>query len=181
MTFTHRHLPHWNPPSQDIFITWRLHGSLPAQFRPPATVESNGKIFLSYDRVLDQAGTGPTWLKDPRVAACVLSALAAGQQRKLFALRAYVLMANHVHILIRPLAPLAQITQQIKGATAREANLILGRTGSRFWQGESFDHWIRDAGEWQRVRAYIERNPVASGLVDKPEDWPWSSASRAGE
>jgi REP element-mobilizing transposase RayT len=83
----------------------------------------------------------------------VLSALTAGQQQKLFGLRAYVLMANHVHILIGPLAPLAQITQQIKGATAREANLILGRTGSRFWQGESFDHWIRDAGEWLKVRS----------------------------
>jgi REP element-mobilizing transposase RayT len=97
----------------------------------------------------------------------------------MFALRAYVLMANHVHVLLAPLSPIAQITQQIKGATAREANLILGRTGSRFWQDESFDHWIRNPEEWQRVKAYIERNPVAAGLVSKPEDWPWSSASHS--
>jgi hypothetical protein len=80
--------------------------------------------------------------------------------------------------LLAPIAPLGQITQQIKGATARQANLILGRTGSPFWQDESFDHWVRNPGEGQKIRVYIERNPVVAGLVDKPEDWPWSSASR---
>jgi putative transposase len=109
-------------------------------------------------------------LKDPRIAKSVLLAINAAQQRKMFALRAYVIMANHVHVLLAPQSPIAQIMQQIKGATAREANLILGRTGIRFWQDESFDHWIRDSGEWQRVRTYIERNPVAAGLVKKPED-----------
>ncbi len=178
MTYTQRHLPHWNPPGQEVFITWRLHDSLPAQFRPPASVESSGKAFVTYDRILDQARTGPHWLKDPRIAKCVLMALNGAQQQKMFALRAYVLMANHVHVLLAPQSPIAQITRQIKGATAREANLILGRTGSRFWQNESFDRWIRDAGEWQRIRTYIEQNPVAAGLVNKPEDWPWSSASR---
>jgi putative transposase len=177
MTYYVRHLPHWSPPGQDIFITWRLHDSLPAQYRPPACIESSGKAFISYDRILDQARTGPLWLKDPRIANSLLSALNAAQDRKMFALRAYVLMANHVHVLLAPQLPIAQITRQIKGATAREANLILGRTGSRFWQDESFDHWIRNPEEWLRVRTYIERNPVAAGLVSKPEDWPWSSAS----
>ena len=181
MTYSHRHLPHWSPPGQDIFITWRLHDSLPAQFRQPVNIESSGKIFVSYDRILDQAQTGPLWLKDPRIAKCVPSALDAAQQRKMFALRAYVLMANHVHVLLAPQSPIAQITQQIKGATARKANLILGRTGSRFWQDESFDHWIRNPEEWQRVRTYIELNPVTAGLVVKPEDWPWSSATHPVE
>ena len=178
MTYTQRHLPHWNPPGQEVFITWRLYDSLPAQFRPPAPIESSGKIFVTYDRILDQARTGPLWLKDPRIAESIILALGAGQHRKMFALRSYVLMANHVHVLLAPQSPIADITRHIKGSTAREANLILSRTGSRFWQGESFDHWVRDSGEWQRIRNYIERNPVAAGLVNKPEDWPWSSASR---
>jgi len=177
VTYTQRHLPHWSPPGQDIFFTWRLHDSLPAGFRPLTDAESSGKAFVSYDRILDQAQTGPIWLKDPRIAQCILMALNAAEHQKMFVLHAYVLMANHVHVLLAPQAPIAQITRQIKGATAREANLILGRTGLRFWQAESFDHWIRDSGEWQRVRTYIERNPVAAGLVHKPEEWPWSSAS----
>jgi putative transposase len=177
MTFYERHLPHWQMPGQDIFITWRLHGSLPAQFRPQYKMESSGKAFVGYDRVLDQARTGPLWLKDPRVAECLLSQLSEINRRKLFLLRAYAIMANHVHVLLAPIAPLAQITQQIKGATARQANLILGRIGTAFWQNESFDHWIRNPEEWQKIRSYIERNPVAAGLVQRPEDWPWSSAS----
>jgi hypothetical protein len=67
----------------------------------------------------------------------------------------------------------------IKGSTAREANRILGRTGMRFWQEESFDHWIRNAEETRRVRTYIEGNPVAAGLVQKPEEWTWSSAAQS--
>lgn len=178
MTFYVRNLPHWHPPGRDIFITWRLHGSLPAQFRPQNKMESSGKAFVACDRFLDKAQTGPLWLKDSRVAECMLTAFKTAQQRKLLSLRAYAIMANHIHVLLAPLAPLEQITQQIKGATAREANLILDRTGTPFWQDESFDHWVRNPAEFAKIRAYVERNPVAAGLVARPEDWPWSSASR---
>ena len=178
VTYYKRRLPHWYPPGQELFITWRLHGSLPRQVLPPKENSSSGTAFVHYDRVLDQARTGPLWLKDTRIAESVLSALNVAQQRKMFTLRAYALMANHVHVLLAPQSPIAQITQQIKGATAREANLILGRTGARFWQDESFDHWIRNPEEGQLVRVYIERNPVTAGLVEQPQDWPWSSASR---
>jgi len=50
-----------------------------------------------------------------------------------------------------------------EGATARQANLILGRTGETFWQAESYDHWVRDASEWRRIASYIENNPVKAG------------------
>jgi putative transposase len=177
VTFYRRHLPHWHPPGQDIFITWRLHGSLPPQFHPPTRANSNGEAFVSYDRALDEAQNGPLWLKNPLVAETLLFALREAQGRKLCELHAYAVMANHVHVLLAPGASLERITQQIKGTSAREANLILGRTGAPFWQKESFDHWVRNPGEWQKIRAYIERNPVAAGLVLKPEEWPWSSAS----
>jgi putative transposase len=177
VTFYQRRLPHWHPAGQDIFITWRLHGSLPAQFRLPREAESSGRAFVNYDRALDKAQTGPMWLKDGRVAEALLTALREAQRRQLFALRAYSVMANHVHVLLAPNSPLERITLQIKGASARAANLILGRTGEPFWQKESFDHWVRNPGEGQKIRAYIENNPVAARLVASPEDWPWSSAS----
>jgi len=53
----------------------------------------------------------------------------------------------------------------------------LERVGEPFWQTESYDHWIRDDPEFDRVRRYIENNPVRSGLVAKPEDYRWSSAN----
>ena len=178
MTYYERRLPHWQPLGQDIFITWRLQGSLPVQFKPLKQGHYSGKSFVHFDRILDEAKTGPLWLSDTRVAESMFSALSDGQRNEMLHVCAYVLMANHVHVLLTPIAPLPQITHLVKGSTARRANLILGRTGSRFWQDESFDHWIRNPSEWQKVRAYIERNPVAAGLVTRPEDWPWSSASR---
>jgi putative transposase len=160
-----------------VFITWRLHGSLPARYHLQKIADPPGKRFIIFDKLLDQAQSGPLWLKDRRIAECVISQLQALHQKGKFLLSAYVVMANHVHVLLTPKSPLSQITQQIKGATAREANLILSHTETPFWQDESFDHWIRNPGEWQKIRAYIEANPVKAGLVTMPKDWPWSSAS----
>jgi REP element-mobilizing transposase RayT len=153
-TYTKRFLPHWQPEGQAIFITWRLHGSLPKQIHEINRIKktiSTGEAFVRRDRILDQALTGPLWLKDPQVAQCVHSQLQKLHENKIFLMRAYVLMANHVHLLLEPRSPIAQITQQLKGTTAREANLLLGRTGQPFWQSESFDHWIRNPAEWQKI------------------------------
>jgi putative DNA methylase len=93
-------------------------------------------------------------------------------------LHAYVVMRNHVHVLLDPHVPLRRITGGIKGVSARDANGALGRTGKAFWQDESFDHWIRDSAQFERIRTYIEHNPVKAGLAARPEDWRWSSAHK---
>jgi putative transposase len=178
MTYYRRRLPHWQPTGQDIFITWRLYGSLPRRTPPPKENSSPGEQFVHYDRFLDEARTGPLWLKEPCIAESILCSLKNALERKFCNLHAYAVMANHVHVLLTPIVPLAQVSQLIKGATARKANLILSRTGTRFWQDESFDHWVRNPAESEKIRTYIERNPVAAGLVASQEDWPWSSASR---
>lgn len=85
-------------------------------------------------------------------------------------------MPNHVHLLVHPIKPVSQITQAIKSTSARTANELLGRAGHPFWQIESYDHWVRNRDERHRIIRYIERNPVKAGLVDRVEDWPWSSA-----
>ena len=53
---------------------------------------------------------------------------------------------------------------------------MLARTGNPFWQEESYDHLIRNAAEGERIRWYIEQNPVRAGLVREPCDYRWSSA-----
>jgi putative transposase len=85
-------------------------------------------------------------------------------------------MANHVHLLILPKISPARLLQSLKGATAREANRLLGRTGEPFWQKESYDHWVRNGAEYVRIKSYIENNPVKAGLVQTPEEYRWSSA-----
>jgi putative transposase len=129
------------------------------------------------DRKLDGAATGPRWLQDERVAQVVADALHYGErQLGLYNLRAWGLMINHVHILIYPKALMSRITKAIKSYSARQANATLGRTGLPFWQDESYDHWVRGPEELIKIVRYIERNPVAAGLVSKGRDWRWSSA-----
>src|SRR5260370_35493976 len=93
-----------------------------------------------------------------------------------YELGAYVVMSNHVHVLLLPRIAPSKLMQSLKGVTARDANRILCRTGETFWQAESYDHWVRDEKEWGRIAEYIENNPVKAGLVARAEDYRWSSA-----
>lgn len=96
----------------------------------------------------------------------------------LYELLAWVVMPNHVPVVCKPFRALPKITRWIKGSTARSANLLLGRTGTPFWQFESYDHCIRNDAELNRVIRYVEANPVTAGLTEAIEDWPWSSAGQ---
>jgi hypothetical protein len=51
-----------------------------------------------------------------------------------------------------------------------------GDAHGRFWQQESYDHWVRDVEELERIVLYIEQNPVRAGLAGAPELWPYGSA-----
>jgi len=179
--FYRRRLPHWQKTDSALFITWRLFGSLPRHVVALSLREKNlGKQFLILDRELDQARHGPTWLKDSRLAKIVADSLLHGEEHlRLYRLSAFVVMSNHVHILIWPTALLCRITKSIKGYTAHECNKLLDRAGEKFWQEESFDHAVRNEDQFYRIKSYIERNPVKAGLVESPGEWPWSSAARS--
>jgi REP element-mobilizing transposase RayT len=178
--FYRRNLPHWQPEETAIFLTWRLYGSLPNGFvsHLGKWKSEPRKQFLSAERALDAASSGPLWLKDPEIASCAERAIRFGAELGHYTLRAYVVMPNHVHALLEPIVPLHKLMGGIKGVSARDANAKLGRTGKPFWQDESFDHWIRDAAQFARTKTYIECNPVKARLCAKPEDWPWSSAHK---
>ncbi len=178
MSFYRRRLPHWLPDGVPIFVTWRLAGSVPTFVRVAGMTE--GERFAAIDHEMDRTTVGPMWLNDRRVAQCVTDVLLVGEREwGLYDLHAWVLMTNHVHILIQPLQPLSEVTRAVKSSSARGANRILKREGQRFWQAESYDHWVRTGREFDRIKAYIEQNPVKAGLVARVEDWRWSSASQA--
>jgi len=58
---------------------------------------------------------------------------------------------------------------------------LLARTGQPYWQAESYDHSVRNDRESDRLKAYIENNPVKPGLVANAEDYLWSSAAGKAE
>jgi REP element-mobilizing transposase RayT len=171
-----RRLPHHYPEGKALFLTWHLRGSLPvSRFPAPGGLRS-GRAFVSIDRYLDSTRTGRCYLRDPRIAQLVVDAIYSGCEKLgHYDLHAYVVMANHVHLLITPRVHPSKLLQSLKGFTAREANKILNRTGVSFWQRESYDHWVRDAREMARIKAYIEQNPVKAGIVSCAEEYRWSS------
>jgi REP element-mobilizing transposase RayT len=121
-------LPHLHPDGKCLFITWRLKGSMPGK-------------------------TGPVWLNNARVADLVAEAILIGEcERKFYELHAWVVMPNHVHLLILPLEPVRETMRWLKGSTACGANRVLQRTGNDFWQRDSFDHYLRGSDEvWKFI------------------------------
>ncbi len=128
------------------------------------------------DRLLDEARAGPFYLRQPLIACMVVEAIRYnGAALEQFDLHAFVVMPNHVHLLVTPFIPLPQLTKSVKGITAKRANVLLERTGFPFWQDETFDYTLRER-EFENVKAYIEYNPVRAGLAHTPENYRWSSA-----
>src|SRR5207253_3585868 len=68
---------------------------------------------------------------------------------------------------------LASIMQSLKGYTAFQSNRLLERKGE-FWAHESYDHYVRDAEEWNHIMAYVLNNPVKAGYVADWRDWKWN-------
>jgi putative transposase len=100
------------------------------------------------------------------------------------ALHAYVLMDNHVHLLLTPKTEdsAAQLMKALGQRYVQYVNRAYGRTGS-LWEGR-FRSCI--AGEEAYVlgcQRYIEMNPVRAGMVARPADYRWSSykANARGE
>jgi putative transposase len=131
------------------------------------------------DRLLDEQRAGPAYLKIPAIADVVADSLRKGAASD-YSLHAWVVMPNHVHLLITPQIDVPVLIRKLKGATARESNKLLGRTGQPFWQDESYDHLARSASEFERIENYIVQNPVRAGLARSAEEYPWSSIARVG-
>lgn len=172
-----RRLPHWDVLGQPLFVTFRLHGSLPAhRMFPPARLTS-GEAFVAMDRILDAACSGPVLLARLDIATLIKNALEDGQMRfQRYQLHAFVIMPNHVHLLVTPNMNLRGWLGPLKGFTAHEANRILARRGEPFWQDESYDHVVRSDDEFRRIGRYIENNPVKAGLAQTVSSFKWSSA-----
>ena len=131
-------------------------------------------------------------LANAAIRDVLAAALTTAKARFKFELFAWVVMPEHVHLLLRPRdeMPLDRILNYIKKSVAqrviarwKELDARILRTiarpdGSpRFWQkGGGFDRNVRDEPELMKEIGYIHRNPVKRGLVERAEQWKWSSA-----
>jgi REP element-mobilizing transposase RayT len=178
MLSTRRRLPHLYLENTPLFLTWHLYGSLPHKLYPPPGKQNSGKAFVWMDRYLDSARTGPVFLRQEAIARLLMESIRySAEQLRYFDLQAFAIMPNHVHLLALPRVSPRRFMQTLKGYTARQANHLSQRAGQPSWQIESYDHAVREPPESQRIRAYIENNPVKAGLAARAEEYPWSSAN----
>jgi putative transposase len=123
-------------------------------------------------------------------------ALEAARKKFGFELWAYVLMPDHVHVLVNPgnaAAEMPRFLQAVKEPVARQAIAYLKgnapqwlerlavhedqRVRHRFWQpGGGYDRNLNSSETLRAMIEYIHANPVRRGLVARMEDWEWSSA-----
>ena len=85
----------------------------------------------------------------------------------------YVVMPEHVHLLVSEpeRGALASLIQSLKQMVSRK----LGFDDAHFWQRRYYDFNVWSWRKLVEKLRYMHRNPVKRGLVDKPEDWAWSS------
>ncbi|HEV8591714.1 MAG TPA: transposase, partial [Pyrinomonadaceae bacterium] len=177
------YLPHFDGVVAQ-FVTFRLADSLPQtvllKLRSDIEneeLEDKSKEYRKRAEAYLDKGIGECILQTPALAEIVQEAL-LNEHGERCTIIGWVVMPNHVHILLRPLKgySLSVIIQSIKSVSARKINKILGRSGS-IWQPDYFDRYIRDAEHFSKALRYIENNPVKAGLCAAPEEWVFSSAT----
>ncbi|MCK5113739.1 MAG: transposase [Phycisphaerae bacterium] len=135
------------------------------------------------------------FLSRERSANWFLESLDVARLKQAFDLWAYVIMPEHVHLVLLPGdgIKISKILQAIKLPVTRKALHWLEKnspgflteltdkqpnekTTQRFWQrGGGYDRNLRSISDVYEKIKYIHANPVRRGLVENPEDWPWSS------
>jgi putative transposase len=128
-----------------------------------------------------------------KIKDAFVATLADARHRHGFELIAWVVMPEHVHLLLVPRLPehpVSLVLQSLKHIFARQ---VIGRWTEldapilpqitdehgkrRFWQrGGGYDRNLVSAKQIEDKAEYIHRNPVTRGLVPQPTDWRWSSA-----
>lgn len=171
-------LPHWHQANKVQFVTFRLADSLPQTKLRELEDFKSERIRnhpLSGDRIMDEkyslavahkvdvwlgSGYGNCILKRPDIRMIVEDALLFFDGKR-YILYAYVIMPNHVHVLLAPLGEfrIPLLIGGVKRHSAKLINKALGRQGV-VWQKQAFDRMVLDNGDFERYVQYIANNPV---------------------
>ena len=111
------------------------------------------------------------YLSTPSAKDIFLDSLELTRRRYQFEVLGYVVMPEHVHILLSEPAEdlLSKALQSLKLSVSKRL------TQRPFWQPRYYDFNVFTHNKRVEKLKYMHRNPVTRGLVERPEDWPWST------
>jgi len=137
----------------------------------PRRIQFEGAFYHIYNRGVEKR---PIFIEE-RDHKAFLQFLAEAVPEFHLRLIAYCLMENHYHLFLQTLkANLQSAMKYIQGRYAQYVNFRYDRVGPLF-QGR-YNSRLVNAEQYALILTrYIHRNPIEAGLVQKPEDYPWSS------
>ncbi len=106
----------------------------------------------------------------------MLHLLLEASRQHAVAIHSYVLMDNHLHLLLTPSSAdgLSSMMQQMGRSYVRHFNQRQGRSGTLF-EGRFRSALVQTERYLFACMAYIDLNPVRAGMVSEPQDYAWSS------
>ena len=113
----------------------------------------------------------------PEVAQILVQTLLYYREQNVYSLHEFVVMPDHLHLILTPgeTTSLEKAIAMIKGGSSHRVHKERGHK-MEIWQQGFYDWTIRDESDWRVKAEYIRLNPVHSRLVERPRDWPHSSA-----
>ena len=171
-----RHLPHFNPGKESQMITYRMRDALPLDVARQRLAACDAEADREYRQRIEGCldnGLGCCALKIHEYAQCILDNWRHFDGSR-YHLCAWVIMLNHVHVLITLTGStaLAKIIQSWKSYTGHKLPVP--------WQREYWDRYIRNEEHYHHSIAYIHDNPVKAGLCATASEWKWSSLTIPG-
>jgi putative transposase len=114
------------------------------------------------------------YFRSPRIARWLLKSLQQISVQQSFSLHAYCLMPDHLHILLQGDSPSSDLLSFVKTFKHKTTFYFRAKTGKTLWQISFFDHILRTAEDLSKSAEYILSNPVRAGLVQRPNEYPYS-------
>jgi len=112
-------------------------------------------------------------LRDHGVATMVIECIRRSSHRYGFAVYAYCLMPDHVHLLVHGTSAAADLRRFVKTAKQSSGQTYAARTKRRLWQDGYYDHVVRPEEDPTAIVRYIIENPVRAGIVQSSLDYPF--------
>jgi REP element-mobilizing transposase RayT len=110
--------------------------------------------------------------RDPEIVAMTLAQFRTTAAQEGFAILAYCLMPDHVHLLVEALADTSDLRRFVKLGKQRAGGKYARTHLAPLWQPGYYERILREHDDSKEVARYIINNPVRAGLVENPADYP---------
>ncbi|MCC3151720.1 transposase [Hymenobacter sp. BT770] len=180
------------PPGETAFITFRLHGTIPAAEGRRLKAElraaqeagtdhrrAQKQFFAQFDAVLDRAPIGPAYFDQEKMAELLAGEIMMLEETG-FVVHGFALLPNHLHLVLHlpassPLS-FAKAIDLLHLRTATHCRRLVRPKlppEAEFWQAGWFDYAVHDQAELTRLLAYVRGNARQAGLPARFQEWPY--------